>query len=224
MKNLVSLSLIICMSVLFVNTTKATSILPDRLAKIIKLEGLENVEHALNSAQLHPTNQLELGILFFKMAEEKRNKQDQNWQEDLKKAYTILSILSNAPELEEELIPYIRSYHAASMAWLGATTYHTRLVAAAWQKFDQLEKEYGENMLIVDLLKAKTAAELPYFHNRKPFARKLVNKMIENYESGDKAENPLLISQVYRLWVKLYPKADAQDYLDKADLLEKQAV
>ncbi len=226
MKKLACLSLIFFLSFFMMNTTYAHPNSPDRLAKIIQIQGKANVENALNAAKAHPTNQLELGILFFKLAEEKRHNQDKTWIEDLKKAYTILSILKSAPQLEESLKPYLGSYHAAAMAWLGANTYKTSLVTAAWQAFDQLEEEYGKEELIVGLLQAKIAAELPYFHNRKHFAKKVLTQMIEQYESNSDISNPLLMAQIYRYWVQLNPKKtqQAKRYLEKATILERQAV
>lgn len=221
MKKLAILSMIFCLSFLSFTSTQATAYSPEKIVRIIQIEGVENVKNALAAAQVYESDQLELAILYFKLAKEKRENKNQDWLNDLKKAYTILSILKDAPQLEEELKPYLESYHAAAMAWLGATTYKTSLVANAWQVFDQLQKEYGNQVAIVGLLQAKTAAELPYFHNRKRFAKQIINNMIEQEEVY---KNPLLMSQVYRYWVKLNPKADKKAYLKKAKALERAAV
>lgn len=178
------------------------------------------IQRTITEKQPTFVNRTRLGILYHDVAMKsfRRTRTEQKYYTE--EAYRILTNLRNEQDLDESLLSIVRSFHASSLALLGAQRNNTELIDQAFSLFNQAIIDYGDYCYAPMYMRAKVAQQLPRNFAKLRLAKSDYSELIDKYGLNRNFANQRSMSYVYWAWAKLHQskkdRAQAIRYLERA--------
>jgi hypothetical protein len=172
-------------------------------------------------------NAVKLGIIYHETALNLSFFSKTTFKGYAKKSYDILSDLSQSPATTKELMPFIASYRASSLALVGSETKKIGLLFKAFSLFKDAVQQYSSVSYMPEFLRGSVAENIPkiFFWLHK-YGKLDFNSIITKQEKNAEYANGKVMSFVYWAWAKQRQnnKDNIQSliYLDKAIALDPQ--
>ena len=171
-------------------------------------------------------NKARLGIIYHETALNLAFFSKTEFKGYAKKSYDTLSELFNSPNTSKELFPFIASYRASALSFVGAETKKLKLLGEAFMLFNDAVKNYATVSYLPEFLRGSVAENLPwFFFTKRKFAKQDFQSIIDKQDKNNEYANWKVMSFTYWAWAKQRQskkyRTQSLAYLDKAISLDQ---